>query len=97
MCQGEGGKSFGVYELTVMGRLLHVAKQPHSVVRTTVGTLTCSGGCRCLGVFREELSPVLPASGGFRLRNSSFDGRNVRRTVRPPPVKGYLGARTLLH
>src|ERR1700730_11179812 len=60
-----------------MGRLPHVAKQPHSVVRATVATLTCSGGYRCLGVFREELEPVLPAGCGFRLPNSSFDGRNM--------------------
>src|ERR1700686_2304949 len=68
VCQGGWCKSFVVYQLTVMGRLLHVAKSPHSVVRPTGGTLTCSGGYRCLGVSREELGPVLSA----RLRFSAI-------------------------
>src|ERR1700682_3362682 len=65
--KGRRWKSFSVCQLTVIDRFLHVVKQPHSVSRGTVAMLTCSGTYRCLGVFRGELGPVLPAGCGFRV------------------------------
>jgi len=43
-----------------MGKILRVVKQPHSVVRATMATLTCSGSYGSLGVSRGRTPPFFP-------------------------------------
>jgi hypothetical protein len=64
--QGEDGKSFVIYQLTGMGGLPYVVKEPHSVAGVAAAMLTCLGSYRSLGVYREELGPVFACRDGFR-------------------------------
>ena len=63
--RGKACKSFGVYQLTVTGKILRVAKEPQFVVPEAGATLTCSGGYCFLGVSRGELAPFAGPAVGF--------------------------------
>src|SRR4029077_8753623 len=81
--KGKAYKSFVVCQLNVMGKLMHVAKQPHSVVGVTGATLTCSGGYRCLGVSRAELGDVSRHLSGILASLTVFSAAPSGRTSPP--------------
>jgi len=64
--QGEDGKSFVLYQLTGMGRLPYVAKQPHSVAGSAMSKANLFRQLWMFGGVRGGTWAAFPLGGGSR-------------------------------